>query len=180
MNSQPTLFLNLTGSTSNGSKPATSKWIWLLIATVLYYSSKTIIHHSPRVAFFANHHVTGNPFEDHVSSHIEDNLKLFNRHFEVHGPRGSPHKLVRRSPQDPGPVAQVQNADVVDLTLGDSPLVINVEDEEDGIVHVSSSLQRTPLGVSEFNLNLYEHANELMRVSSLWGDHSLMRTMEKA
>ncbi|KAA1114094.1 hypothetical protein PGT21_037245 [Puccinia graminis f. sp. tritici] len=138
MNPQPTIRrLSLTGSKYQ-SKPIL-RWIWLLMATgtvvtMLHFTSNKSHQHAP-VSSVANQRA-GQPLESPLPSDFEDTLKLITDHFKVHGHIGSSIKLIKRSPQGPATITENPDATTVNVTKGNAPLVIYVEDAKDSTTHV--------------------------------------------
>ncbi|PLW16824.1 hypothetical protein PCASD_14990 [Puccinia coronata f. sp. avenae] len=125
MNSRPNILLDLVLS-RNRAKPIL-KWICLSLAIALFYTTKKFNEHA-QVPYSTNQQAREN-FENHGSSYLPQNLKFFNLHLGGRGPpeSDSPNNLERRSPQTPAIVTQGSDFTSVDLTLGDSPTVINVQ-----------------------------------------------------
>ncbi|POW08656.1 hypothetical protein PSTT_07387 [Puccinia striiformis] len=118
--------LSITGSRSR-SKPYL-KWMPLVtgaLLAVLYFDTK-----HTRVSYLANQQA-GETFESSALSDFKDSLERITDPFRVPGHPSPSGGLLKRTPQSP-----YTREPVVNVTLRDNPIVINVEDEEDSTTHV--------------------------------------------
>ncbi|POV97108.1 hypothetical protein PSHT_14780 [Puccinia striiformis] len=129
--------LSITGSRSR-SKPYL-KWMPLVtgaLLAVLYFDTK-----HTRVSYLANQQA-GETFESSALSDFKDSLERITDPFRVPGHPSPSGGLLKRTPQspytrEPVTITEREDATVVNVTLRDNPIVINVEDEEDSTTHVS-------------------------------------------
>ncbi|KAH9458662.1 hypothetical protein Pst134EB_010961 [Puccinia striiformis f. sp. tritici] len=136
MRFQPSRRLSITGSRSR-SKPSL-KWMPLVtgaLLTVLYFDTK-----HTRVSYLANQQA-GETFESSAPSDFKDSLERITNPYRVPGHPSPSGGLLKRTPQspytrEPVTITEREDATVVNVTLRDNPIVINVEDEEDSTTHV--------------------------------------------